>query len=391
MDFKLGEEQILLRRTVRGFAEKVIKPLVREHDEEEKYPPQSVIEQASAIGLVSLTMPKEYGGADLGHVSAAIIVEELSRVCVGFADAITARTFGFGMIQKYGTEEQKRKYLTPLATGESAVASAITEPDAGSDVAGIKTKAVEKDGSYVINGEKTFITNGGIADFLLVAAKTAPEKKHKGITVFIVDREQKGVETRPLKHKLGVRASNTASITFDDVVVPKDKVLGEINRGFYQLMEFLDTERMYIAAQAVGVAQGAFEAALKYSKGRVQFDSPIFEFQAIQFKLADMATEIEAARLLTYKAAALIDEKEGSKEAADRTEMAQSSSMAKLFASHTAVKCASEAVQIHGGYGLMGDYPVEKLYRDAKVLEIYEGTSEIQRLVIARQLSKMTL
>ncbi len=391
MDFKLSEEQIGIKRMVREFAEKVIKPLVKEYDEEEKYPPESVIKQASEIGLVSLTMPKEYGGADLDHVSAAIIVEELSRVCVGFADAIAARTFGFGIIQKYGTEEQKRKYLTPLAAGESAVASAITEPDAGSDIASIKTRAEEKNGYYVINGEKTFITNGTIADFLLVATKTAPEKKHKGITIFIIDADQEGVQTRPLKKKLGVRASDTGAITFDDVKVPKEKILGEVNRGFYQFMEFLDIERMYIAAQAVGVAQGAFEAALKYSKERVQFGSPIFDFQAIQFKLVDMATEIEASRLLTYKAAALIDEKEDSQEAADKAAMTQASSMAKLFASRTAVKCASEAVQIHGGYGLMGDYPVEKFYRDAKVLEIYEGTSEIQHLVIARQLSKMVL
>ena len=391
MDFKLGEDQILLKSMVRDFAEKVIQPLVREHDEEEKYPPQSVIKQASEIGLVSLTMPEEYGGTDLDYVSAAIVVEELSRVCVGFADAITARTFGFGIIHKYGTEEQKKKYLPPLATGESAVASALTEPDAGSDLASIKTKAVEKDGSYMINGEKTFITNGGIADFMIVATKTSPEKKHRGITLFIVDSNQQGVESRPLKNKLGVRASDTASITFDDVIVPKDMVLGEIDRGFYQLMEFLDTERMYIAAQSVGIAQGAFEAALKYSKDRVQFGNPIFNFQAIQFKLADMATEIESARLLTYKAAALLDEKEGSKVAEDISEMALASSMAKLYASHVAVKCASEAIQIHGGYGLMKDYPVEKFYRDAKVMEIYEGTSEIQRLVIAKQLSKMML
>lgn len=389
MDFKLSEEQIGIKRMVREFAEEVIKPLVREHDEEEKYPPKSVIEQAREIGLIGATIPVEYGGAGLVNVSAAIITEELSRICVGFADAIIARTFGSGMIQKYGTEEQKQKYLTPLATGKSAVASAITEPDAGSDIASIKTRAEERNSYYVINGEKTFITNGGIADFLLVAVKTDPEKKHRGITVFIVDKDQKGVETRPLKNKLGVRASDTAAITFDEVKVPKEKILGDINRGFYQLMEFLDTERMYIAAQAVGVAQGAFEAALKYSKERVQFGSPIFDFQAIQFKLADMATEIEASRLLTYKAAAVIDEKEDSREVADRAEMTQASSMAKLFATCTAMKCASEAVQIHGGYGLIGDYPVEKFYRDAKVLEIYEGTSEILRLVIARQLSKM--
>jgi len=391
MDFKLSEEQIGIKRMVRQFAEKVIKPLVKEYDEAEKYPPESVIEQARELGLISLTIPQEYGGADLDHVSVAIVVEELSRVCVGFADAIQARTFGVGVLQRYGTEEQKKEYLVPLAKGEKVTASAITEPDAGSDVASIKTRAEEKNGYYVINGEKTFITNGTIADFLLVATKTAPEKGHRGITVLIVDADQEGVQTRPLKNKLGIRASDTGIITFDDVKVPKEKVLGEVNRGFYQLMEFLDTERMYIAAQAVGVAQGAFEAALKYSRERVQFEKPIFDFQAIQFKLADMATEIEASRLLTYKAAALIDEKEYSQEAADRSAMAQASAMAKLFASRTAAKCASEAVQIHGGYGLVGDYPVEKFYRDAKVLEIYEGSSEIQRLVIARQLSKMVL
>lgn len=389
MDFKLSEDQLLIKSTVRDFAEKLIRPLVREHDEEEKYPPDSVIEQAREIGLTGLSIPKEYGGADLDNVSAAIVIEELSRVCVGFADAITERSFGFEILLEYGTEEQKKEYLIPLAKGEKITAGAITEPNAGSDVASIITRAEEKNGNYIINGEKTFITNGTIADFFLVPAKTSPEKKHRGITVFIVDADLKGVEVRPLKNKLGIRASDTGTISFDDVMVPKGKVLGEVDRGFYYLMEFLDSARVHIAAQAVGVAQGAFEAALKYAKERVQFDRPIFEFQAIQFSLADMATEIEAARLLTYKAAALLDGKGDSGE--DSREISYASSMAKLYASQVAERCASRAIEIYGGHGLVTDNPVEKFYRDAKVIQIYEGTCEIQRLVIARQLSKMVL
>ncbi len=391
MDFRLSEEHLALKRTARDFAEKVIKPLVKEHDEQEMYPPESVIGQAKEIGLIGATIPDEYGGAGLDNISAVIMTEELSRVCVGFADAILERTFGYELILKYGTAEQKQEYLVPLAKGEKIVSTAITEPDAGSDVANIKTKAEARDNYYIINGEKTFITNGNVASFHLVVVKTAPEQKHRGISIFLVDSDLPGVEARPLKGKLGVRASNTATVTFDDVKVPKDKLLGEVNRGFYYVMDFLGLARLHIAAQALGVAQGALEAAVKYSKKRVQFGNPIFEFQAIQFKLANMATELEAARLLTYKAAALVDETEGGRDKEESRAIAYATSMAKLFASETASRCATEAIQIHGGYGLMKDYPVEKLYRDAKVLEIYEGTSEIQRLVIARHLSEITL
>lgn len=378
MEFELTEEQRLVKRMVRRFADEVIRPAAEEHDEGCKYPLE-IIKEAAKLNLIGPTIPEEYGGAGLDHLSRAIITEELFRGDPGIGSAITSRDFGTNMLLEYGSEEQKREYLPPIAKGEAVSGSAITEPEAGSDVANIKTSAEHHGGYYVLNGSKIFITNGSIADFLIVLARTEmhPPKRHEGLSAFIVETDREGFEARPIKNKLGIRASDLAEITLADVRVPEENLIGEEDQAFYQLMSFFACGRVGVAAQAVGIAQGAFDEALRYSKERVQFGHSICEFQAIQFKLADMAIEIEAARLLTYKAASLIDR--GGNPALE-------ASMAKLFASKTAMWVTNEALQIHGGYGFIKDYPVERFFRDAKITELYEGTSEIQHLIIARAL-----
>jgi len=378
MDFELNEEQKLIRKTAREFAEEVLRPAAQEHDEKAQYP-YEIVEKAKELNFISPYIPEKYGGAGLDFLSAAIVIEELFRGDPGIALAITARTFGSDMILEFGTEEQKQKYLVPVAKGDWVCSAAITEPEAGSDVASIKTKA-ERDGKdYVLNGSKMFITNGSIANFSIVFARTDmnPPERHGGITAFIVEKEREGFKAIPIHNKLGIRAADLAEITLDNVRVPEENIVGQKDMAFYHLMTFFSRGRTAVAAQAVGIAQGAFDEALKYSQERVQFGRPICDFQAIQFKLADMATEIEAARLLTYKAASLI---------AEGQNPAREASMAKLFASQVAMRTVSEALQIHGGYGFIKDYPVERFYRDAKITELYEGTSEIQRLIIARSL-----
>lgn len=378
MHFELSEEHKLLRKTARKFAEEVIRPAAEEYDENVKYP-YEIVEEAKKLDLIAPAIPQEYGGAGMDYLAQAIVIEELTRGDPGIGLAIFARPFGSDMLLEFGTEEQKRKYLVPVAKGDWVMGSAITEPEAGSDVASIKTRAEKKGNEYVLNGTKTFITNGTIANFLIVFARTNfnPPERHMGITAFIVERDRPGFIAEPMKKKMGIRASDLAEITLKDVKVPEENIVGQLDMAFYHLMQFFSRGRVAVAAQAVGIAQGAFDEAFKYAQERQQFGRPIVDFQATQFKLADMATNIEAARLLTYQAAWLIS-KGGNP--------AKEASMAKLFASRVAREVANEALQIHGGYGFIKEYPVERFYRDAKITELYEGTSEIQRIIIARAL-----
>ena len=378
MDFMLSEEHKLLRKTTRKFAEEVIRPVAEKYDESAEYP-HEVVEEAKKLDLIAPSLPVEYGGAGMDFLAQCIVIEELFKGDPGIGLAISARPFGCDMILEFGTEEQKKKYLTPICEGDWVMGSAITEPEAGSDVASMKTKA-EKDGNeYVLNGSKMFITNGTIANFLIVFARTNPDppERHMGITTFIVESDREGYIAEPLKKKMGIRASDLAEITFKNVRIPEENIVGQLDMGFYQLMQFFGRGRVAIGAQATGIAQGAFDEAFKYSQERQTFGRPIVDFQAIQFKLADMATDIEAGRLLTYKAAWLVDQGQNP---------AREGSMAKLFTSRVAREVANEALQIHGGYGYIKEYPVERFYRDAKITELYEGTSEIQKLIIARSL-----
>ncbi len=378
MDFELSEEHKLLRKTTRKFAEEVIRPAAHDYDESAKYP-YEIVEQAKKLDLIAPALPVEYGGAGMDFLAQSIVIEELFRGDPGIGSAISARPFGSDMLLEFGTEEQKKKFLLPVGKGDWVMGSAITEPEAGSDVASMKTRAEKKGNEYVINGSKMFITNGTIANFLIVFARTNtnPPERHMGITAFVVESDRKGYIAEPLKKKMGIRASDLAEITLKDVRVPESNIIGQLDMGFYQLMQFFGRGRVAIGAQAVGIAQGAFDEAFKYAQERQTFGRPIVDFQAIQFKLADMATDIEAARLLTYRGAWLVSQ---------GGNPAREASMAKLFASRVAREVANEALQIHGGYGYIKEYAVERFYRDAKITELYEGTSEIQRLIIIRSL-----
>ena len=378
MDFELTEEHKLLRRTARKFAEEIIRPVAQHYDETGEYP-YEIVEKAKQLDLIAPSLPEKYGGAGMDFLAQVIVIEELFRGDPGIASAITSRPFGSDMLLEFGTEEQRQKYLVPVAKGDWACGAAITEPEAGSDVASLKTKAEKQGKYYVLNGSKIFITNGSIANFLIVFARTDlnPPERHGGITAFVVEKGTPGFEARPMKGKLGIRASDVAEITLENVRVPEENMVGQEGMAFYHLMTFFARGRTAVAAQAVGIAQGAFDAAIKYAQERKQFGRPIADFQAIQFKLADMATNLEAARLLTYRAASLIS-KGGNP--------AREASMAKLYASQVAREVTNEALQIHGGYGYFSDYHVERFFRDAKITELYEGTSEIQRLIIARSL-----
>jgi alkylation response protein AidB-like acyl-CoA dehydrogenase len=378
MNFELTEEQQQVRRSVREFAEGELLPNVREWDESQRIPQDELRGKLAALGLLGVLYPEEYGGAGMGYVEYALVIEELARVDPAVALSVAAHnSLCSGHIFLAGTEEQKRKYLPRLTQGETWGAWGLTEPSAGSDAGGTRTVAVEKDGGWLVNGSKNFITNATYAGICVAMAVTDRDKGNKGITAFVFERGMDGFAPGKKEDKVGMRASDTASVVFSDCLVPAENMLGARGEGFVDSMRVLDGGRISIAALSVGCAQGAYEAALRYSKEREQFGKPISSFQAIQFKLADMATQIEAARLLTYRAAALKD--------AGRATTLQSS-MAKLFASEVSVRVAEEAVQIHGGYGYIKDYPAEKYWRDSKLLTIGEGTSEIQRIVIARQL-----
>jgi len=379
VDFQLNEEQLQLRKSVREFAEREILPHVMEWDEEAHFPLETV-KELGRLGLMGTIFPPEYGGAGMGYVEYVIAIEELSRVDGSVGIIVAAHTsLCCNHIFIAGSEAQKRKYVPKLATGEYIGAWGLTEPGSGSDAGSARMSAVRRRSGWVLNGTKTFCTNGHYADAVVVIAVTDKAAHTHGLSAFIVEKGTQGFRPGKKENKLGLRASDTAEMIFEDCVVPAENLLGKEGDGFIDAMRVLDGGRISIAALGLGMAQGAFEAAVKYSKQRKQFGKAISEFQAIQWKLADMATEIDAARLLTMRAADMKDK--GMKST-------QESSMAKLYSSEVAVRCANEGVQIHGGYGFIKDYPAEKFYRDVKLCTIGEGTSEIQRLVIARQLLK---
>jgi alkylation response protein AidB-like acyl-CoA dehydrogenase len=377
MDFELNEEQQQIKMSVREFAEGEIAPHVREWDESQHFPVE-LLPKLAEQGFMGVIFPEEYGGAGMGYVEYVTIIEELSRVDGSVGISVAAHnSLCSNHIFLFGSEEQKRKFLTPLASGEKLGAWGLTEPQAGSDASGTRTTAVRRGAGWLVNGSKNFITHAIHADTCVAMASTDRAMRSKGITAFIFEKGMAGFSPGKKEDKLGLRASETASVIFEDCLVPDDNRLGPEGLGFIQAMQVLDGGRISIAALALGIAQGAYESALRYSKERKQFGKAIAEFQAIQFKLADMATQIEAARLLTYRAAALKDA--GHK-------VTKESSMAKVYASEVSVRVSEEAIQIHGGYGYTKDYPPEKYWRDSKLCTIGEGTSEIQRLVIAKQI-----
>ncbi len=378
MDFSFTDEQQQLRRTIREFSEGEIAPKVMEWDEASRFPSE-IIPKLAEMGLLGIIFPEKYGGAGLGYVEYVIAIEELSRVDGSVGILVAAHnSLCSNHIFKFGTEEQKQKFLVPLAQGKKLGAWSLTEPEAGSDAGGTKTTAVRQGDCWLLNGAKTFTTNGHYADVCVAMAVTEQTKGHDGISAFIIEKGTPGFRPGKKENKLGLRASDTSEIVFSDCRIPAGNLLGKAGEGFKNSLAILDGGRISIAALAVGMAQGAYEAAVRYAKERRQFGRPIAGFQAIQFKLANMATEIEAARLLTCQAAWLADRGD--------VRFTKEASMAKLYASEVAVRVANEAVQIHGGYGFIKDYPAEKFYRDVKLCTIGEGTSEIQRLVIARQL-----
>jgi alkylation response protein AidB-like acyl-CoA dehydrogenase len=378
MQFRPSEEQELLRRSVRAFAETEIRPHVRDWDEAQHFPFE-LVPSLAALGLLGIQIPESYGGAALSTIDYCLCLEELARVDPSVALSVAAHNgLGCAHILRFGSEEQKCAYLPPLARGEKIAAWALTESTSGSDAARMRTTARSSGDHFVLNGSKTFTTHGRVADVVVVMAVTDATAGTKGISAFIVDRGTPGMSPGRKEEKLGMRASDTSEVIFEDCRVPDRQRVGNLHGGFGQAMQILDAGRVGIAALAVGLGQGAYEAALRFAQERRAFGNPISQFQAIRWKLADHATRIEAARLLTYRAASLRDR------GAARTTL--ESSMAKLYASEAAVRAAEDSVQIHGGYGFVKDYPAEKFFRDVKLTTIGEGTSEIQRLVIARQL-----
>ncbi|AZV59912.1 acyl-CoA dehydrogenase [Peribacillus frigoritolerans] len=378
MDFSLTKEQQMIKEMVREFAEKEIKPIAIELDAKSMFA-EDVFKKMGKLGLLGIPFPEEYGGSGGDTISYAIAVEEVGKACGGTGLSYAAAvSLGASPIYYFGTEEQKQKYLVPITTGETLAAFGLTEPNAGSDAGGTRTTAVLDGDEYVINGEKTWITNASYSRTVTVTAVSGKDSKGKNIiSAFIVPTDTQGLTINSNYEKMGVRASNTCEIILDNVRVPKENLLGDPDKGFKQFLFTLDGGRISIAALAVGIAQAAFDRALAFSKERIQFGKTISNFQAIQFKLADMAMEIELARNMVYKAAWLKDNKKP---------FAKEAAYAKLFASETAFRASNQAIQIHGGSGYMREYEVERYLRDAKLLEIGEGTSEIQRLVIARQL-----
>jgi alkylation response protein AidB-like acyl-CoA dehydrogenase len=379
MDFELTDEQQQVRDEVRRFAENEIEPHATEYDTAEKYP-REIVEQAAELGLTGANIPMEYGGVGYDTLTNAIIAEELFAADPGIGLCVQSAAFGADAIVGFGTEEQKEEYLEPVATGDAVMGAAISEPDVGSDVSSVSTRA-EKDGDeWVIDGNKMWITNGSVGNYFVVLCKTDPdaEGRYNGFSQIIVESDRDGFEADKITGKLGIRASDTAELIFDDVRVPEENLVGTRGAGFLQLMQFFDETRTGVAAQAVGIAKGAAERALDYAEDREQFSQPISEFQAIQHKLAEMHTQIEAARMLTYKSAWSVDHADD--------QLTMLASMAKEYASRIAVEVADEAVQIHGGAGYVNDFDVERFYRDAKITQIYEGTTEIQKNIIAREL-----
>jgi butyryl-CoA dehydrogenase len=379
VQFELTQEQLMVRQLAYDFAQTEVKPVASEYDEAEEFI-WPIAKQMGKMGFMGMCVPQEYGGAGADTISYAIVVEELSRVCGGTGITVAAHnSLGTGHILKHGTDEQKAKYLPKLASGEQLSAWGLTEPNAGSDAGATAATAVLDGDEWVINGNKVFITNGSIAGVTVVMARTDPGRGSRGISAFIVENGTPGYTYGKDEKKLGLRGSVTSELFFEDCRVPEENLLGKRGEGFIGSLEILDEGRISIGAMALGLAQGCFDLALQYSKEREQFGRPISAFQGVQWFLADMATEVAAARHLVYHAAALKDAK---------MKHSLESAMAKLFASEVSSRCANKAMQIHGGYGYTRDYDIERLLRDAKLTEIGEGTSEIQRLVIARELLK---
>jgi len=379
MEFRLTDEQKQLRDEVRRFADEEIRPVATEYDVDEKYP-HGVMEKAAEMGLLAPHVPVEYGGVGYSSLENAILTEELFAADPGIGLCVSSAGFGAEALMEFGTEAQKERVLPEVTAGDAVMGSAISEPQAGSDVTSVATRA-EKDGDeWVINGSKMWITNGTVADYFVVVCETDPEidDRYSGYSQILVEGDRDGLTRDKITGKLGIRASDTAELRFDDVRVPEENLIGQRGMGFLQLMQFFDETRTAVAAQGVGIARGAAERALAYAEEREQFDRPISDFQAIKHKLAEMHTNTEAARWLTYRSAWAVDN-----EAGDLTALA---SMAKEFASRVAVDVADEAVQVHGGAGFVNDHDVERLYRDAKITQIYEGTTEIQKNIVAREL-----
>jgi len=376
MHFELNEEQLMIQQAARDFAQQELKPGVIERDEHQKFPAEQV-RKLGELGFLGMMVDPKYNGSGLDTISYVLVMEELSKIDASASVVVSVNNslVCYGL-EKYGSEAQKEKYLKPLAAGEKIGAFCLSEPEAGSDATSQRTTAEDKGDYYLLNGTKNWITNGSTASTYLVIAQTHPELKHKGINAFIVEKGMEGFTVGPKENKLGIRGSDTHSLMFNDVKVPKENRIGEDGFGFKFAMKTLEGGRIGIAAQALGIAQGAFELATQYAKERKSFGKPISEHQAIAFKLADMATQIEAARLLVYKAAWLKDQ---------GLPYTQAGSMAKLYASKVAMDVTIEAVQVHGGYGFVKEYHVERLMRDAKITQIYEGTSEIQKMVISRE------
>ena len=377
MNFELEEKHKLVRRSVRNFAEKILAPLAPIMDREEKFYPE-IIKESSMMNLWGITIPEKYGGAELDIITYLISIEEISRICASTALTMSVHNaFGTIPIYKLGNEEQKDRFLHDLTSGKKIAGFSWTEPNAGSDARSIECMAVEDGKDFVLNGSKIFVTNGAIASVFLVGTRYQTSDNQKGFTLVIVEKDMVGFEIGPKENKMGMRGNPTTSLYFNDVRVPKGNVLGNLQNGFKYAMQMLDFGRIGIAAQALGIAQAAYEHSVNYAKGRIQFKKPISQFQGVSFKLAEMATKIDAARLLVYRAGYMSEQnKSFSKEAA----------MCKLFASKVARQVSQEALQIHGGYGYMKDLPIERYYRDAKACEIYEGTSEIMKLIIANQI-----
>jgi butyryl-CoA dehydrogenase len=375
MNLQLTEEQKLIRETVRAFSENELAPGTKQRDEEERFDRELMFDKLAELGLTGIVFPEKYGGAESDYISYAIAVEELSRVCASTGVTLSAHlSLGANPIYLFGTEEQKQTFLVPLAEGSKMGAFGLTEPTAGSDAGGTRTTAVLDGDEWVVNGSKIFITNGKEAETYIVFARTDKDaKKHHGISAFIIEKGTAGFSFGKKEEKMGIKASLTYELVFENCRIPKDNLLGEEGKGFKVAMKTLDGGRIGIAAQALGIAQGALDAAVDYAKERKQFNTPIGAFQGVQFQLADMATQVEAARLLVYQAA---------DRASKGLNYGKESAMAKLFASETAMRVTTQSVQIHGGYGYTREFPVERMMRDAKITEIYEGTSEIQRLVI---------
>jgi len=377
LDFSLSDEQKLFQKTIREFCEREIKPIADKIDKEE-YFPKDLYKKMGQMGLMGMTVPQKYGGAGIDRISYMIALEEISRVSGSVGLTVEAHnSLGIGHIYEHGTEEQRKKYLPKLCSGQGFAAWALTEPNAGSDAASAQTTAVLDKDEWVINGAKQFITSGDIADVVVVMAMTDKSKGAKGISAFIVEKDTPGFKVGQLEDKLGLRGSHTAQLFFEDCRVPKENLLGEVGMGFIGAMNILDRGRTAIGAMSVGIARAALEDAIEYAEQRQQFGRPISKFQAIQWMIADMATEIDAARLLVYRAAYMEDQ---------NIRFTKEAAMAKLFASEMAMRATRKAIQIFGGYGYTTEYPVERYFRDIKLCEIGEGTSEVQRLVISRQL-----